>query len=201
MQMETGGRKRRSPLGLEGRALAMAPWSVAQIAVRMKLCQGWIWRVRQFFKGFGDEGRRISSRLSRVAAGSDRVADRREILGQTPPAAVVRARLPLPPSKEYLRLRFRTIPSWSDGESRRKGTKVTGDKKDPILRLNLRVRVFLASSSSNRLQISESQPCRRPIILQTRSTSDVFKKRKGISVRKASTAAVNNAILKISTSI
>ena len=43
MQMETGGRKRRSPLGLEGRALDMAPWSLAQIAVRKKLCQGWIW--------------------------------------------------------------------------------------------------------------------------------------------------------------
>ena len=124
MQMETGGRKRRSPLGLEGRALAMAPWSVAQIVVRMKLCEGWIWRVRQFFKGFGDEGRRISSHLSRVAPGSVRVADRLQILGQTPPAAVVRAGLPLPPSKEYLRLRFGIIPSWSDGKSRRKGAKV-----------------------------------------------------------------------------
>ena len=134
MQMETGGRKRRSPLGLEGRALAMAPWSVAQIAVRMKLCHSELDLESQsvnqsvsgglFCKGFGDEGRRISSRLSRVAAGSDRVADRREILGQTPPAAVVRARLPLPPSKEYLRLRFGIIPSWSDGKSRRKGAKV-----------------------------------------------------------------------------
>ena len=78
MQMETGGRKRRSPLGLEGRAFAMAPWSVAQIAVRMKLCQGWIWKVSHSAAAFsvkasvmrGDGSLRISPELRQALTAS-----------------------------------------------------------------------------------------------------------------------------------
>ena len=81
-----------------------------------------------FLLGFGDDGerrRRTLQHLPRVAPIPVRVADGLEMLRQSPPAAVVRARLlPRLPSEEYLRLRLGIIPSGSDGKSRRKGPQV-----------------------------------------------------------------------------